>query len=616
MGILLAPYNDSMRLGQGYNSFLQSPCLYNAVEVKAPASQRTKTGINTSQTVSYSSHVVTKISDLTRSMNLSTGSSIKNGSLALSGNASSIDESKFAESDLNVILSVKVVNQSYQSNEETQKFDVKSATNNLGGSQKKNDRFHEVYGDCYISGFIEGGELHGVISIKALDSSKKEEVKAKIIGDLNGSGPDGFTFDPSGYTGAFGTNLRESEVTIAVNWSGGGRIKPDDEEWTLESLYRVASAFPSKVAVCPQKTWAILTRYNNNPQFVKWSIENNIMPKDFSHVESYASDLLDTYMVYKNNIRRIQSILANPSDYLLGPASNPINIAVKDLVEERKGMKSEMAKIMAQVDKLDETPESLEKLMADLKIKSPELWANRLPIPKSLSHQVRALQRFARLSTDPYIHDDSVPSSDPNWPLKEPAVRLYDDNAALRLSELERKALDAQINRWVLAAYQFDAAGITPSTSAADTQGWEKLRDEIRMNAIFSSKYKWPSSIKMQMSTTAGLSLSVVFGEELGDGTASTQTKDVQTAAVTLGPSERVNKVRIGKSTHSNKGVISFINIQTTSGQDISVGKAPRLGSDIIDLSLPASHKGLAFLLAVKKSEESGSAERLLVAWK
>jgi hypothetical protein len=108
MGLLLAPYNDSMRLGQGYNSFLQSPCTYNAVTITTKGSQSTSPSINTSQTASYSSHVVTRISDITRSMGISTGSSIKNGSIAVSGNASGIDESKFVESDLNVIVSVKV----------------------------------------------------------------------------------------------------------------------------------------------------------------------------------------------------------------------------------------------------------------------------------------------------------------------------------------------------------------------------------------------------------------------------------------------------------------------------------------------------------------------------
>lgn len=120
----------------------------------------------------------------------------------------------------------------------------------------------------------------------------------------------------------------------------------------MESLYRVASAFPAQVAICPQRTWAILTPYSNNADFVRWAIKNCITPHDFSGIDSYASDLLDTYMGYKNNIRKLQTILADPAEYSLGPATNPINIAVKDLVAARKEMKLEMVNIMEIVDKL------------------------------------------------------------------------------------------------------------------------------------------------------------------------------------------------------------------------------------------------------------------------
>jgi hypothetical protein len=85
---------------------------------------------------------------------------------------------------------------------------------------------------------------------------------------------------------------------------------------------------------------------------VEWAIKNAITPYDYSGVESYASDLLDTYMGYKSNIRRVQSVLANPLLYALGPARNPISITVADLVAARTEMKAEMMKIMSQVDKL------------------------------------------------------------------------------------------------------------------------------------------------------------------------------------------------------------------------------------------------------------------------
>ncbi|KAL7953154.1 hypothetical protein V8C34DRAFT_297756, partial [Trichoderma compactum] len=44
-------------------------------------------------------------------MNVSAASSIKSGTIRISGNSLSVDEAKFADSDLNVFISVKVINQ-------------------------------------------------------------------------------------------------------------------------------------------------------------------------------------------------------------------------------------------------------------------------------------------------------------------------------------------------------------------------------------------------------------------------------------------------------------------------------------------------------------------------
>ncbi|KAG8684821.1 hypothetical protein FRC09_015128, partial [Ceratobasidium sp. 395] len=134
----LAPFNESMRLGQGYNSFLQRPCVYGAfrdpkapgqnrpgttppkkpgtsnrytpLSGKSPLSQKPVEKSGVPQVVSYSSRVVTKVSEVTRSMNISAGASVKSGSVTVLGNQSAIDETKLSTSDLNVIISVKVVN--------------------------------------------------------------------------------------------------------------------------------------------------------------------------------------------------------------------------------------------------------------------------------------------------------------------------------------------------------------------------------------------------------------------------------------------------------------------------------------------------------------------------
>lgn len=191
-GPLLVPYNDSMRLGQGYNSFLQTPCVHNAVhlgedqdhdgvvdhvqttaegdeEPSLPVYPETSRR-DIPQVVSYSSRLVNKMSEVIKSMNISAGNSIKNGGVNVSGNSLDVDELKFSSSDLNIVVSVKVVNQQIELFDRAEFIPPSFSV----GSKK----FHEIYGDSYIGGFIEGGDLHGIISVKVLDVSKKEQVKA------------------------------------------------------------------------------------------------------------------------------------------------------------------------------------------------------------------------------------------------------------------------------------------------------------------------------------------------------------------------------------------------------------------------------------------------------
>ena len=106
--LLLAPYNDSMRLGQGYNSFLQTPCIHNAVQFDKKRLITEKSNHGVSQVVSYTSRFVDKISDVVRSMNISAGSSVKSGYITASGSSLTIDEQKFSSSDLNAVVSIKV----------------------------------------------------------------------------------------------------------------------------------------------------------------------------------------------------------------------------------------------------------------------------------------------------------------------------------------------------------------------------------------------------------------------------------------------------------------------------------------------------------------------------
>jgi hypothetical protein len=57
-------------------------------------------------------------------------------------------------------------------------------------------------------------------------------------------------------------------------------------------------------------------------------------------------------MEYKNNLSRVQAVMANPSAFKLSPYRQPVNLSVEALVAERKAIKAEMRKIVDIIDSL------------------------------------------------------------------------------------------------------------------------------------------------------------------------------------------------------------------------------------------------------------------------
>lgn len=140
MAMLLAPYNNSMRLGQGLNLFTQQICMTDAVaqgeDVSSPYSEDQKPkGI--SQIVSYSSRFVDKLSDVTDVMNVSASLSIKIGTIGGAVSGTYIDSDKFKSSDLNFFIQVKVTNQTHMARDYTQFQKLKNFPTT---------RFNEIYG--------------------------------------------------------------------------------------------------------------------------------------------------------------------------------------------------------------------------------------------------------------------------------------------------------------------------------------------------------------------------------------------------------------------------------------------------------------------------------------
>ncbi|KAI0339504.1 hypothetical protein BDW22DRAFT_1336068 [Trametopsis cervina] len=314
MAFLLAPYNEAMRLGMGFNSFTQQLCINDAVKAapgQAPITEQSlrpqyKRGtmtsvdggnVNVVQEVSWTAKFVDRISEVTDSLNVGGSLQIKCDAIGGGGNASAsfVDTNKFKESDINYLIQVRVTNQRLVCPDLTE-FDPIA---NLPDSE-----FTRVYGDSFISGFTEGGEFNALVSIKLKDHTKAKEIRGDLQVDLN--------FKAAQVSGSGKLEKIDSshnidgETTIAVSWRGGGDIKDESiGDWTLETLKQVAMEFPEHVMACPLRTNAILTKYTSLKSFYSKKIKGT--PLDYENAGVYSSALLDAYMDYKVMWRNIQT---------------------------------------------------------------------------------------------------------------------------------------------------------------------------------------------------------------------------------------------------------------------------------------------------------------------
>ncbi|KAF4442962.1 hypothetical protein F53441_11606 [Fusarium austroafricanum] len=357
MSMILAPYNDAMRIGQGFNSYTHELCIDGAVSVESGdkvLQDQVNTVTNPAQIVSYSARVVEKLSDVVESMNVSYCSSIKKGTVAVSGSSSTIDETTFKTADINIVVTVKVTNQTtiIRENAEFRSIDQLA----LGTRA-----FDEAYGDSFISGFINGGEFTGIISLKVLDRGSLESTLKSIKSGLDSK--DQVATELSLDTSGSGSStelskaLKNTEGHISVSWMGGGQIK-DGEPWDVDSVFAAAAAFPKRVAECPQRTWAILTKYRSNRSFVIWASKHkSVKALEYDQVSSYTAELFDSYMDYKMLLKDLQNITDDRSNFEPRTGvKDALDTSMETLLCVRSVLREEQSKIIAAIDILSRDP--------------------------------------------------------------------------------------------------------------------------------------------------------------------------------------------------------------------------------------------------------------------
>ncbi|KAJ6568351.1 hypothetical protein DFH09DRAFT_1278000 [Mycena vulgaris] len=288
-----------MRLGMGYNSFTQQVCINGTVrpaggrregasdppprykiETTAPDSGSADNG----QEIVWTAKFIDKISEVAESLNVTGLSQLKceSGGM-LRTSASFVDIKNFQQSDVNYLIQVRVTNQRPTAPNLTE-FDPMPNLSPL-------PEFTRIYGDTFISDFIEGGELNVLISIKLDDRSKSNHIKRQLESYFNSTSRDLAPID--------------GDISIAVSWKGGaGIMDGTNTNWTLESLKSTAMEFPAKAMAHPARIYALLTKYTSLKSFYQNSSVG--APLDYTNASGYAYTLLDAYMDYKLILRSIQ----------------------------------------------------------------------------------------------------------------------------------------------------------------------------------------------------------------------------------------------------------------------------------------------------------------------
>lgn len=406
MSTILVPYNQAMRLGQGYNTYLQQICMDRAVTFgdgaiqmrvasstgdvsTVPASEdlsfvqeetpSTAPG-DKPQIVTYRTAFADKLSDIVENLNISAAASIRTGTLRASGSAAYVNENKFKESNINFMVNVQVMNDKTELDQELLKF---NAINSVVNSP---EMFTKHYGDGFISGFIEGGEMNAIVSIKVVDEADLMAVKASLQVASAMISAEGSADYKSSLIRS--TAHKTTETNITINWSGGGQIKDPEVEWSIPNLLEAAAAFPNQVAKCPQKTWAIITKYQYLRSYVE-TVSNHTFI-EYELAASYTSVLLDNFIEYKLMMKQVAMIMENIADYEQSSTCNAYPVDVVSLAKARFDIQREMARIVVRVNEINVDPQkALGMVQGPLPpnisaITDSHFYSVRLPVKRSL----------------------------------------------------------------------------------------------------------------------------------------------------------------------------------------------------------------------------------------
>ncbi|KAJ9640820.1 hypothetical protein H2204_003109 [Knufia peltigerae] len=275
------------------------------------------------QTVTFSSKQVKSVLEMNNAMGFNASAAIKATSLGpgAEAGASLATSSDLGANDVNFLVHVKVVNEVDDRKEEWSFNEVASLNKVLGGDEKdehaRSVEFTRIYGDCFVSDFVEGGEMYAWIGIKSLDRKNSRQLAMHASAQLTPMGLPVQASAESNMSQERDRLFSQATTSIRIQWRGGGQIKNHDFPWGMDNLVLIANAFPSMVAAKPAKIRAVLTPYAALKSFQDHRLANPQipLPLTYDHCAIYTSTLYEDFMAFQELCETLNDMIRAPQGY-------------------------------------------------------------------------------------------------------------------------------------------------------------------------------------------------------------------------------------------------------------------------------------------------------------
>ncbi|KJZ77281.1 hypothetical protein HIM_03602 [Hirsutella minnesotensis 3608] len=274
------PYKDGLSRGQGFNTYTQTGCMHNAVDITEPI--KSDNASPDQVEVTYAAEKIVEYQKLIQSLDISASATMSEASTGGEGGAKArfLDQSEFESSFLTYLVKVDVRRQPSSSSKYAFKW-----------IKPRNP--HRAYCNRFISG--KGGALFARVSIITKDASKHREVEqsAEVAFSVFGIN----TKVTDSIKSSFEEIQKHSEVRVFLHYVGAppeykDKISAGHNDELLQ-LKETADRFLAEAQRHEWRRFALLEKYDNLAQF-----NSSFEPLDYAEASDRSWSVFGDFTEY------------------------------------------------------------------------------------------------------------------------------------------------------------------------------------------------------------------------------------------------------------------------------------------------------------------------------